>query len=257
MPQEATVSVMADDTSKPRARKSPLLRFAPIAVVAAGLAFGYTMGWHEFLSLDYLVHSRDMLKHMVANHYSAAVFGFVVVYALATAFSFPAASILTIFAGFLFGWLIGGAASIVGATIGATAIFLAARTAFGDFLKQSVGGKVSKLAKGFEENAFSYLFILRLAPIFPFFVMNIAPALFNVSLRTYVAATFLGIIPGGLAYAYLGQGLDGVIVAAAKADREVTIKDIVTTEIVVAFAALALVAAIPTIVKKIRGDKLA
>ncbi len=256
MSQEASVSTMNEPARK-SAPKSQIARFVPIAIIVAGLAFGYSMGWHEFLSLDYLVESRDMLKEMVAAHYFAAVLGFVAVYALATAFSFPAASILTIFAGFLFGWLVGGAAAIVGATIGATTIFIAARTAFGDFLKEKVGGKVAKLAKGFEEDAFSYLFVLRLAPIFPFFVMNIAPAMFNVSLRVYIAATFLGIIPGGMAYAYLGQGLDSVIVAAAEAGREVTIKDIVTKEIVFAFAALALVAAIPTVVKKIRGNKAA
>lgn len=256
MSQEAAVTGMNDKIEE-QTSKSSIIRFAPIAVIVAGLAFGYTMGWHEFLSFDYLVESRDMLKEMVAAHYYVAVFGFIAVYALATAFSFPAASILTIFAGFMFGWFVGGTAAIIGATIGATAIFIAARTAFGDFLKEKVGGKVAKLAKGFEEDAFSYLFVLRLAPIFPFFVMNIAPALFNVPLRTYIAATFLGIIPGGMAYAYLGQGLDSVIVAAAEAGREVSIKDIVTIEIVAAFGALALVAAIPTIVKKIRGNKLA
>lgn len=256
MSQEAAVTGMNDKIEE-KASKSSIARFAPIAVIVAGLAFGYTMGWHEFLSFDYLVNSRDMLKEMVAAHYYTAVFGFVAVYALATAFSFPAASILTIFAGFMFGWLVGGAAAVVGATIGATTIFIAARTAFGNFLKEKIGGKVAKLAKGFEEDAFSYLFVLRLAPIFPFFVMNIAPALFNVPLRTYIAATFLGIIPGCLAYAYLGQGLDSVIVSAAEAGKEVSVKDIVTFEIVAAFGALALVAAIPTIVKKIRGNKLA
>ncbi len=256
MPQEAAATEVSEKPTK-IARKSPFIRFAPIILIVAGLGFGYAKGWHEFLSLDYLVDSRDMLKQMVADRYLQAVFGFIAVYAVATAFSFPAASILTIFAGFLFGWLIGGIAAIIGATIGATAIFVAARTAFGDFLKEKVGGKVAKLAKGFEKDAFSYLFVLRLAPIFPFFVMNIAPALFNVSLRVYIAATFLGIIPGGLAYAYLGEGLDSVIVSAAEAGREVTIKDIVTKQIVIAFAVLALVAAIPTVVKKIRGNKLA
>ncbi len=255
MSRETAVTCMAEEQKK-KARKSAIARFAPISVVVAGLAIAYMMGWHEFLSLEYLVHSRTMLKQMVADHYFTAVLGFIAVYSLATAFSFPAASILTIFAGFLFGWLVGGAVSITGATIGATLIFLAARTAFRGVLRERIGGKVARLAKGFEENAFSFLFVLRLAPIFPFWVMNIAPALFNVPLRTYVAATFLGIIPGGLAYAYLGQGLDSVIVAAAKAGREVTIKDIVTTEIVIAFAVLALVAAIPAVVRKFRGNKL-
>ncbi|MEZ5811773.1 MAG: TVP38/TMEM64 family protein [Rhizobiaceae bacterium] len=254
---EKTALTGTEETCPEPASRSGYGRFVPIAVIIAGLGFGYAMGWDRYLSFDYLVESRDMLKSMVAAHYLPAVFGFAAVYALATAFSFPAASLLTIFAGFLFGWIVGGAASIVGATVGATAIFIAARTAFGDFLKQKVGGKVARLARGFEKDAFSYLFVLRLAPIFPFFVINIAPALFNVPLRTYILATFLGIIPGGLAYAYLGEGLDSVIVAAAAAGRDVTIRDVVTTEIVIAFAALAIVAAIPTVVKKLRGNKLA
>ena len=87
-----------NDQAAKSTRKSLIVRFAPIAVIFGGLAFGYTMGWHEFLSLDYLVESRDMLTEMVAAHYLTAVFGFIAVYALATAFSFPAASILTIFA---------------------------------------------------------------------------------------------------------------------------------------------------------------
>lgn len=247
---------MSKQTQEQRA-KSPVKRFLPIAVVLAGLIFGYAMGWQQYLTLDYLANSRDMLKAMVTEHYLLSIATFIAVYTVSTAFSFPAASLLTIFGGFLFGWLIGGMAAIVGATIGATIIYLAARTAIGDFLKQRIGGKAKKLAKGFEENAFTFLLVLRLAPIFPFFVMNIAPALFNVPLRTYVAATFLGIIPGGLAYAYLGQGLDSVIVAAAKAGRDVTIGDIVTPQILGAFAALALVATIPTVVKKLRGGKIA
>jgi uncharacterized membrane protein YdjX (TVP38/TMEM64 family) len=101
-------------------------------------------------------------------------------------------------------------------------MFLAARSAFGDFLRDKVGGRVRRLADGFEKDAFSYLLVLRLAPIFPFFVMNIAPALFNVPLRTYVAATFLGILPGTFAYAYLGQGIDSVLVAARQAGTEVS-----------------------------------
>ena len=93
--------------------------------------------------------------------------------------------------------------------------------------------------------------MLRLAPVFPFFIINIAPAFFDIRLRTYVAATFLGIIPGTFAYTWLGQGLDSVIVAAA--GREISISDLVTPEITIAFLGLAIVAAIPTIVRKFRA----
>lgn len=237
--------------------KSLTIRFLPLVVIAAGLAFGYAMGWHVYLTLDYLAESRIMLKQMVAANTAAAFAIFICVYILATAFSFPTASLLTITGGFLFGWLPGAAAAIFSATIGATLIFLAARSAFGDFLRKRIQGRAAKLARGFEENAFFFLLALRIAPVFPFFIMNIIPAMFDVRLRTYVAATFLGIIPGGLAYSYLGRGLDSVIVAATSAGQKVAVTDLVTTEIVVAFAALAVVAAIPSIVNRIRGGRLA
>jgi uncharacterized membrane protein YdjX (TVP38/TMEM64 family) len=138
------------------------------------------------------------------------------------------------------------------ATAGATIIFIAARSAFGDFLRDKVSGKVKALAEGFEKDAFGYLLVLRLAPVFPFFLMNIAPALFKVPLRSYVAATFVGILPGTFAYTYLGSGIGSVIDAAADAGREATIADVVTPQITLAFVLLAVIAAIPTIVRRVR-----
>jgi uncharacterized membrane protein YdjX (TVP38/TMEM64 family) len=252
---EGTSVTEEEEFDRPPAGKPAWQRFAPMAVILAGLAFGYWMGWHRYLSLDFLAMSRDMLKATVAEHYLASVAGFGVVYALAVAFSFPAASVLTIFGGFLFGWLVAGTIVAFAATVGATAIFMAARSAFGDFLKEKVGGRVARLAEGFEKDAFSYLLVLRLAPVFPFFVVNVAPALFNVSVRTYVLATFIGILPGTYAYAYLGEGVDSVLMAAAEAGTDVTVGDLVTPQITIAFALLALVAAIPTVVKKIRGAR--
>lgn len=230
-------------------------RFAPLAVVVAGLAFGYAMGWHQYLSLGYLAESREFLLDFVDKNYLASLFGFLLVYALAVAFSFPAASVLTIFGGLLFGWLVAGVVVAVAATLGATVVFVAARTAFGDILHKKLGSRVARLADGFERDAFGYLLVLRLAPIFPFWIINIAPAFFEVRLRTYVAATFIGILPGTFAYAWLGQGLDSVLVAAREAGREVSLRDLVTPEITLAFLALALVALIPTVVRKLGGGR--
>ena len=232
---------------------SPVKRYAPIALVLGGLALGYTLGLHEYLSLDYLMTAREGLRETVTANPLLAASAFVGVYALATAFAFPAASVLTVFAGFLFGWALGGALTAIAATTGATALFIAAKTALGDTLKAKAGPKVRRLAEGFEENAFSYLLALRLAPIFPFFVINVAPALFGVPLRTYVVATFLGILPGTFAYAYLGLGLDSVLEAAAASGERVSIGDLVTPQITIAFLALGTVALIPTVVKKLRA----
>lgn len=229
-------------------------RYLPLAVILAGLAAAYAFGLQDYLSLTVLAEQREALKSFVADHRIASILGYFVLYALAVAFAFPAASILTIFAGFVFGWFIAGILTVFAATTGAAAIFLAARSAFGDVLRKRAGPFAAKLADGFAEDAFGYLLVLRLAPVFPFFIINIAPAFFDIKLRTYVAATFLGIIPGTFAYTWLGQGLDSVIVAAA--GREISISDLVTPEITIAFAGLAIVAAIPTLIRKFRARSL-
>lgn len=227
-------------------------RFAPVGVVLLGLALGYAFGLQDYLSLGFLAEQRQELRSYVDSHSLWSAVLFVSVYILAVAFSFPAASILTIFGGFLFGWLLGGALVAVAATIGASILFLATRSAFGNFLRHRVDGVVKTLAEGFRRNAFGYLFVIRLAPVFPFFVVNIAAALFDISLGRFVAATFLGILPGTFAYAYLGQGVDSVLVAAQQTGREAEISDLVTGELTLAFLALAAIALTPTIVRQLR-----
>ncbi len=227
-------------------------RYAPVVLVIAGLVLGYAFGLQNYLSLTFLAEQREALRAYVDVNFLWSALLFLVVYVLAVAFSFPAASVLTIFGGFLFGWLIGGALVAVGATIGASILFLATRSAFGGFLRHRVDGVVKKMADGFRENAFGYLFVIRLAPVFPFFVVNIAAALFDISLGRFFTATLFGILPGTFAYAYLGQGVDSVLVAAQASGREAQISDLVTPEITLAFFALAFVALIPTVVKQIR-----
>ncbi|MEX2298092.1 MAG: TVP38/TMEM64 family protein [Dongiaceae bacterium] len=223
-----------------------------MALVVTGLAVGYAFGLQDYLTLGFLAEQRDELKAFVAERYALSLAAFLLVYILAVALSFPAASVLTVFGGFLFGWMIGGATVAVGATIGASLLFLATRSAFGSFLRERVDGFAKRLADGFRENAFGYLLVIRLAPVFPFFVVNIAAALFDISLGRFVAATFLGILPGTFAYAYLGQGVDSVLVAARDAGRTATLSDLATQEITLAFAALAVVAAIPFIIARLR-----
>ena len=237
-------------------QRPPLRRFLPLGVIVSGLVLGYALGLHHYLSLDYLADSRLALKSIVAEHPVAAPAGFIGLYALAVAFSFPAASVLTVFSGFLFGWLAGGLIAIVAATIGATALFVAARSACGGYLKARVGPFASKLSEGFERDAFSYLLVLRIAPFIPFFMVNIAPAFFNVRVKTFLAATLIGILPGGFAYAWLGAGLDSVLVVAEATGQEASIGDLLTPEITLAFAALALVAALATIVKRTWASRM-
>ena len=111
---------------------------------------------------------------------------FMALYATATALSLPGGAVLSITSGFLFGALWGTVAIVISATIGATILFLIAKTSFGDALRAKAGGWLDKMAAGFQENALSYLLVLRLVPLFPFFIVNLVPALLGVPLRTYV-----------------------------------------------------------------------
>ena len=124
---------------------------------------------------------------------------------------------LTLLGGFLFGWLVGGAAAAVAATIGATGLFLIARTSIGDALLHRAGSRVQRLAAGFREDAFSYLLFLRFLPVVPFWITNLASALFGVPLKTFFLATQIGVIPATYAFAVAGSGLDSVIDAQSRA----------------------------------------
>lgn len=237
--------------------KSSAWRFAPLGVIVAVLALGYGLGLHGYFSLGYVGDSREALRGYLDTHYALTLVVFILVYVLATAASFPVAAVLSMVGGFLFGWLVGSVVVVFAATLGASILFLAARSACGEFLRGRVGGFAERLARGFERDAFTYLLVLRLAPFIPFCIVNIAPALFDVRLKTFVAATAIGILPGALAYTMVGKGLDSVLVAAREAGRNATLADLVTPQITYALAGLALVAVAAAVVKTLWSRRVA
>jgi uncharacterized membrane protein YdjX (TVP38/TMEM64 family) len=163
------------------------------------------------------------------------------------------ASALTIGGGFLFGAVVGVPATVIGATIGACILFMAAKTSLGETLKGIAGPFIEKMEAGFNENALSYLFTLRLIPIFPFAVVNIAPAILGAKFRDYFISTALGIIPGTIAYTLIGSGLRGTLLDAAEKGETADVGAIVgaaAANLIPAFFALAAVAMIPTLYKK-------
>src|SRR5215831_2983325 len=167
-----------EQSSKTRSagRERPWLRrLAPVAVVVLVMAVVFAMGWHRFLSLETLVRHRAAIDGFVTARYGLAIAAFVAIYIAAVALSIPGASILTITGGVLFGWLIGGCAALFAATIGATIVFLIARGACGEAILRRAGPLACKLAQGFRDDAFNYLLFLRLVPVFPFWLVNLAP----------------------------------------------------------------------------------
>lgn len=233
-----------------------LRRFGPLAAIVLVLGLAYALDLGEIVSLEWLAAQRETLHARVADNYLRALLIYAAIYVLAVATAFPAASVLTISGGFLFGWMVAGFTVVVSATVGATLLFLAARTSFGSGLRKLAGPRVARLAEAFERNAFSTMVILRLAPVIPYFIMNIAPALFRVRVSSYVAASLIGIAPGTFAYAYLGSGIDSVLVSAERAGRTVSVADLVTPQITFAFFALAVVAAIPLVLRWLFSRRL-
>lgn len=228
-------------------------RLAPVAVLLALLIAFFALGLDRYFTFESLKAHRVELQDFVAGHLLAAILIYVVGYALLTAASLPIATLVTLVGGFLFGAVAGTALTVVGATAGATAVFLIARTAFGDALRLRARPYIGRMEEGFARNAWSYMLFLRLMPVFPFFAVNIVPAFLGVKTRIYVVTTFLGIIPGTAVYNTVGAGL-GAIFDSGEA---FTLANVVSPEIVVGLAGLALLALAPVLVRRFRRDSAA
>jgi uncharacterized membrane protein YdjX (TVP38/TMEM64 family) len=236
----------ADGTGK--ARPGTLKRFAPLALLALGLILFFALGGARYLAFDKLGEQRAALQAFVAENRVLAVLIFVGLYAAVTALSIPGATVLTLAGGFLLGVWLGGAATVTGATIGAVVVFLAARAAAGDFLRRKAGPAVAKIEQGVRENAFSYILSLRLLPVLPFWLVNLASGFVDIPLRTYALATFLGIIPGTFIYAGVGAGLGSVFEGREQLDLGVIFRPAILLPLI----GLALLSLAPMALRRLR-----
>ena len=243
---------------------SKVKKYLPLLIIVAIFALFFLLGFDEYLTFNALSENRDSLLSYVEQHYVLALLIYLGFYVIAVAASLPGGLLLTISGGFLFGWVVGGLVTVIAATIGATILFVVAATSVGNTLRQRAGPWLKKLEAGFQDNALSYLLFLRLVPAFPFWLVNIAPAFLGVSLRTYVIGTFVGIIPGTFVFAFLGTGLDSIIVeqqekvAICKASGQAICEEsfqlgsLFTTEIVLSFVALGVISLLPIVIKRFR-----
>jgi uncharacterized membrane protein YdjX (TVP38/TMEM64 family) len=258
----ARMSATPPSANRPRCltrRLMPLI----MVVLLAGAA--YLILGHGGISLEALVRHRMAIDAFVSEHRVLALLAYIALYIAAVALSLPGAVFLTVAGGFLFGIAVGASAAVIGATAGATLIFLVARTALGEPLLRRAGPRAAQLAQGFRDDAFSYLLFLRLVPAFPFFLVNLVPAFAGVKLAPFVAATALGVIPGALVFALAGTGLDSVIAAQQAANSDCLAagrvdchmifdaKDVLTPQLIGALIALGLLALVPVVVKRLRA----
>ncbi len=220
-------------------------RLVPVGVLLAGLALFFVLGLDRLVSFKVLSENFMDLRNWVATQGALALAAFGLIYAVMVAFSIPGALVLTLGGAMLFGWAANAAVVIVSATLGAAAVFLAARFGLGEPLRARAGPALKKMEAGFRANAFSYMLVLRLIPLFPFWLVNLAPAFLGVPVATFVVATAIGIAPGTIVFSIIGEGLGGVVAAGGDIHPD----QILTPTMIAALVALAALALVPVLFK--------
>lgn len=231
--------------------KSRILRLLPLLLIVLAIAAIFYFHLNTYLSFQSLKTHRQILLDWTQNHYVLAVLMYMFIYIISVTLSLPGAVFLTLAGGFLFGLWAGTVYVVVSATIGATCLFMIVEFSLGDWLSQKASRWTAKMQLGFQENAFLYLLILRLIPLFPFWVVNIVPGVLDVKRKIFVLATFLGIIPGSFVYVLVGNGLGQVFDANQTPHLNIIFEPYILLPII----GLAVLSAVPLIYKKIRKTK--
>ncbi len=224
-------------------------KFLPIAVILLGMATIYFTGVYKYLSFDTLRLYHQAVKSFMIEHPVAVPALYCITYVVCTALSVPGAIFLTLLGGYLFAQPLSTIYVVVSATCGASLIFLAASTALEEVLRKKAGPFLKKMEKGFQEHAANYLLFLRFVPLFPFWLVNIAPAFFGVSFFTFVWTTFLGIIPGTLVFTFAGAGLEQIV----ENNEPFSLNTIFNFQIKIALLMLGITALVPLVYKRLRS----
>ena len=221
-----------------------LKRTLPLVIIFILLGLAWLLGITDYINLETIKSHRGDLLDLVQSHRLLSIAGFTAVYILAVALSLPIATLLTLVGGFLFGRWAGTLMIVIAATCGASLLFLAARSAIGTALREKAGPLYTKVESNMRQNAVGYMLFMRLVPLFPFFLVNIVPAMFNVRLVPYVATTFVGIIPGTFIYANVGRELGTIN----------TLGELASPQILIAFSLLGVFALLPTLYKQFKSN---
>ena len=230
-----------------------LAKFRSFVVFATIAAVGFYL-LKDYLSFEVLSKHREFLIEFRDSNYALAAAIFILGYTLFVAFSVPGGLILSVTGGFMFATFPGVFYNILGATCGATSIFLAARWGFGARLAatlESSEGMVKKIKDGIDENQWTMLFLIRLIPGVPFFLANLVPSFLDVSLRRFVISTFLGIFPGALVFTSIGAGLGDVFERGETPNFGIFWEP----KVILPLLGLCALSMLPILIKAVRGKK--
>lgn len=238
---------MNEDSANTSISKGPSLKkIFPLGILGGVIFCFFIFDLGRFISFEVIALYREELSGWYKNHQILTILSFMAIYITAVAFSLPGAVWLTLVGGFVFGAGVGTFIVVFSATIGASLLFIIARYALSDYFHDKIGVFIKKMEEGFKENAFSYLMVLRLIPFFPFWLVNLVPALLGVSLKIFFIATFIGIIPGSFVYSIIGSGINELIELGERPN----LGTIFEPKILTALIGLAVLSLAPVIYKK-------
>ena len=231
-----------------RRRLRLALRFGPALLVLVAVGLLLRSGLLGRLSLEGVRDSRGALLGFVHLHPVGSVLAYLAVYTACVALSLPLALFLTLTGGFLFGAWVGGVAAGAGCTLGAVIVFLISRLAVGDAVEARVGTRVRALAEQIKKDAFFYILTLRLIPVTPFWLTNVAAALIAIPVSTFASATLIGILPPSIIYAGIGSGLGSVF----DSGQVLSLHALITPRILIPLIGLAALAVLPILYQRWR-----
>jgi uncharacterized membrane protein YdjX (TVP38/TMEM64 family) len=225
-------------------KKAPVAkRYIPLLLLGLVLVAAWASGMLDWFTLQNMQAIRSDVQKIYLDSPLLTAGGFSLIYATTVALSLPVATPLSLLGGAVFGTGLGTALVAISATLGATVLFLLARSTVGDVLRHRAHRFYDHASKEMNDNTVSYLLFLRLVPVFPFFIVNILPALFAVSLKAFFFTTFFGILPGTFVYVNVGSALGEVTSPSGLVGRQTLL----------AFTLLGILALVPVFIKKTRA----
>ena len=227
-------------------------RKLPILILVIGLIIFYSSDITNYVSMENFSKHYKTILLWSNNHVVYSILIFVITYIAVVSFSIPIATILTLVGGFLYGVYLGTILVVVSATIGGVITFISFRYSFNNNSNKKISeGQINNFQKGFRKNAVSYLLFLRLVPLFPFFLVNIACGLIKIKTKDFILGTFFGIIPGTFVYVWVGSGIGFTFMKGS----DINYKIIFEPQILFPLLALSILALIPIVYKKIKASK--
>lgn len=192
--------------------------------------------------LDQIQEQRDRLKYLVHVRYFTAVFGYIVMYALAMSCAIPVGAVLTLTGGYLFGTVLGALYALIGAVCGGSGIFILVRKFFGRRLQKRYAYRLHAFNNAIQEHGAMYLLVIRFIVVIPYSLVNVLAGLTKISFTTFIWTTLIGLIPSMLVYTFAGHQLT----------RIESLYDVFSVPILCVFIFLVFLALVPIGIRSIK-----